>query len=549
MPSTLRFWRLSAVVLLGAACLPGAFPSQTARGDEFKDRAVAAEKRHDWLEACRWYDKALRKDRNQPDLRDAYQRCLRRLYLVRRAQDHVYKEAVANLTPSQALDVYDRVLEIVASAYVEPSRADVNSLFQQGVQELRYDFDEDVFLQEYLAGAKPAALARFKKALDDWQTHTVKSRNEARAEVQNLILAARRSDLDVKPALAAAIGLEFASGACNALDEYTLFLTPGYYNDVQAVLQGKLVSIGVDLSLTADGQVEIVRVYANSPAELAKLAPHDRIVSIDHDMSLSPDKAAEKLRGEAGSVVEMEVLKVGRMTADAVQVQRQPVYLPSVAEPRLLYVQTDMDTIPVGYIQINYFQDSTVQDVKEALAQLQTTGARALILDLRGNPGGAFKAGVQVAGLFLNEGVVVYSESPLDEFNRPFKVEGRNPVQLPVVVLVDRDTASAAEVVAGALKEHRQGNTLIVGQTTFGKGSIQGVIPLDKPPLDKTPGGIRITVAKLFSPGKPPQPYTGRGVTPDVVVDQEGDAIKAAGIQAAVQLLKGNGAMPGMMMH
>jgi len=222
------------------------------------------------------------------------------------------------------------------------------------------------------------------------------------------------------------------------------------------------------------------------------------------------------------------------------------VYLPSVTDPLVLNVATEMGTISIGYIQINHFQDSTVQDVKEALAQLQTAGARALILDLRGNPGGAFKAGVQVAALFLNDGVVVYAESPLAEFNRPFKVESRNPVTLPVVVLVDRDTASAAEVVAGALKDHRPGNTLIVGQTTFGKGSIQGVIPLDKPPLDKAPGGVRITVAKLFSPAKH-LAYSDRGVTPDIPVDQGGDAITVAGLQAVLQLLKQGGG--GMMMH
>ncbi len=179
MPSTMPFRRLS-VVLFSAACLSGVFSSPLARADDFKDRAVAAANRHDWLEACRWYDKELRKDRNQPDVRDAYQRCLRRLYLVRRCQDRVYREAVAKLTPTDALNVYEQVLAVVGSAYVDPSRTDVNSLFQQGVQELRYDFDEDVFVQEYLAGAKPAALAKFKDALRDWQTHKVKIATDAR---------------------------------------------------------------------------------------------------------------------------------------------------------------------------------------------------------------------------------------------------------------------------------------------------------------------------------------------------------------------------------
>ena len=553
MSSTPRVWRWLAV-LLGAACLLGVFPAPSLFADDadFKDKALAAEKGHDWAEACRCYDKALRKDRTQTDLRASYQRCLRRLYLVRRCQDRVYREAVAKLTPSQALEVYDQVLGVVGTAYVDPLKVDVNSLFQQGVQELRYDFDEDVFIQEYLPGARLAAVGRFRKALDDWQTHKVKNRSEAHEQALALIQAARQSDLDVKPALAVALGLEFASGACNALDEYTLFLTPGYYTDVQTILQGKYVSIGVDLGVSPEDQrVEIVRVYPKSPAMEAGLQEHDRIVRIDHDMNLSPEQATEKLRGEAGSVVEIEVQTPslmanavpGQMMAHTVKVQRRPVFLPSVMEPRLLALQTETETVPVGLLQINHFTDSTVQDVKEALAQLQTAGVKALILDLRGNTGGAFKAGVQVAELFLNEGVVVYSESPLDEYNRPFKVEAKNPVQIPVVVLVDRDTASAAEVVAGALKEHRQGNTLIVGQTTFGKGSIQGVIPLDKAPLDKTPGGIRITIAKLYSPGKH-QPYTGRGVTPDILVDQEGDAVMTAGLQGVVQLLKS-----GMMVH
>ncbi len=255
-----------------------------------------------------------------------------------------------------------------------------------------------------------------------------------------LIKAARGAQLEFKPSLQVAIALEFSAGACNALDEYTLFLTPGYYNDVQAMVQGKFVSIGVDLGPTADGQIEIVRVYPKSPAADAGLLPGDRILAVNREGDLTPEQAADKLRGEAGSAVEIEFLRAGRK--DSVKVARQPVFLPSVSEPLVLNVSTEMGTIPVGYIQINHFQDSTVQDVKEALAQLQTAGVKALILDLRGNPGGAFKAGLQTAELFLNEGVIVYSQSPLADFNRPFKVEARNPVTLPVVVLVDRDTAS-----------------------------------------------------------------------------------------------------------
>ncbi len=252
-----------------------AFSSNRPGRRQFKDKALAAEKGHDWLEACRWYDKELRKDRNQPEVRDAYQRCLRRLYLVRRCQDHVYREAVAKLTPSQALwRSTIRCWPSSARPTSNPSRTDVNSLFQQGVQELRYDFDEDVFLQEYLAGAKPAAVAKFSKVLDDWQTHKVKSGKDAREEVLALIQAARGSGPGPQ-AVACRRRSVWSSrpGACNALDEYTLFLTPGYYNDVQAMLQGKYVSIGVDLGVTPDGPGRDRPRLPEKPGDGGRLLP------------------------------------------------------------------------------------------------------------------------------------------------------------------------------------------------------------------------------------------------------------------------------------
>ena len=264
--ATLRFLRLSTILLLGAACLTGVLPVGSVQADEFTVKAVVAEKQHDWLDACRCYDKSLRKDRNQPEVRDAYQRCLRRLYLVRRCQDRVYKEAVAKLTPSEALEVYDQVLVVVGSAYVDASKVDINSLFHQGLQELRYDFDEEVFLKEYLPGARSTAVVRFKKVLDGWGSHKVKSRTEAREQVLALIQAARQADLDVK-ALAVAVGLEFASGACNALDEYTLFLTPGYYNDVQAAAEA-LATDPRDLDVNLR-----LLLQASQPATFPEQAP------------------------------------------------------------------------------------------------------------------------------------------------------------------------------------------------------------------------------------------------------------------------------------
>jgi carboxyl-terminal processing protease len=155
------------------------------------------------------------------------------------------------------------------------------------------------------------------------------------------------------------------------------------------------------------------------------------------------------------------------------------------------------------------------------LAQLQTDGIKALILDLRGNPGGMFKAAVQVAGLFLGEAVIAVTQSPFKNpdksknfADREWKTDVQNPFLLPLVVLIDGETASAAEMLAGALKDHKRAE--LIGQTTFGKGSIQSVVTLDFKDV-KAPGGIRLTFARFYSPTN--KPFSGRGISPDLVKD------------------------------
>jgi carboxyl-terminal processing protease len=250
---------------------------------------------------------------------------------------------------------------------------------------------------------------------------------------------------------------------------------------------------------------------------------------------------AEVLRGKPGSAVKVEVVRPGDSTASrAFNLTRRAVAVPSV-ESRVLF-SPEMEAPLVGYVRIDHFRDSTAQEVKDAVLALQAKGMQGLVLDLRGNPGGLFASGVAVAELFLNEGTIVYTQSPLPlrDFNKAYKVEAPGPFVFPVMVLVDGDTASAAEVVAGALKELRRAPTWLIGQTTFGKGSIQCLIPTNRPPLDKLPGGLRLTVARFFSPTN--QPYHGRGVVPTYTEDVEGDA----GLERARQKLLD--VMQGMMM-
>lgn len=505
--------------------------------DKRRQRASEFEKRGAWLEACRAWDDVLRRDRQSGPARDGYQRCLRRLQLQMRHSDQAYQQALMRLAPPQALEVYEQVVTLLHVAYPDRSRVGFTQLFRQGLHELKLALEDAVFRRLYLPGAKNAALSAFKSRLAAWPDRPLGSRHEAREQALEVLRGAGRAGLSLRPAAISAMVMELAAGACNTLDDHSAFLSPGNLALVQAALRGKLVGVGVEVGLDDEDRLYITRVYHKGPAEDAGLEVGDRIVRIGGVATayLPPDIAAERLRGDPGSAIEIEVERKYQDNR-AVRLVRRAVHMPSVETFRL----TPLDDgspggLAVGIIRIHHFQDSTLQEVKEAILELSSSAepVKGLILDLRGNPGGVFKAAVSVAELFVS-GVIVVGQSPFKEYNRPFKSESGGPINLPMVVLIDGETASAAEVLAGALQGGRPG-TKLLGQTSYGKGSIQCIIPMDKSPLDGL-AGIRLTVAKLFSPTN--QPYTGRGVTPDVVSAERGEGLVAEARKLLLELLR-----------
>jgi carboxyl-terminal processing protease len=501
------------------------------RAAQWRARGAEHEKRGAWYEACRCYDEALRHERQHPSTREAYQRCARRLNLVTRHRDPAYTEALGRLSYPQALEIYVQVLGVVRGACPDRSRTSPTALFQQGLQEVRFALEERIARQKHLGNPRPDALARFKAHLEEWSERKIVNHADARLQVLTIVNLAQRDGVLQRDSHLVALVMEFAAGACNAPDEYSSFLSPGHLGLLQAALRGQLVSVGLEVGLIED-KIQVTRVHPRSSAQESGLLRGDRVVRIDRQSveALSAEAVAERLRGEAGTSIEVEFVRPTDpplTNRRSVRLTRRPVLLPSVE----VELQLLADTTPIGYLRINHFQDSTLQEVKEALAGWQVNGPetiKGMILDLRGNPGGAFKPAVHVAELFLSEGVIVVGESPYKDFNRPFKVEAAGPVQLPVIVLIDGETASAAEVLAGALKEVRSPRvpTRLLGSRTYGKGSVQSMIPVDRPPLDKLPGGIRLTVARLFSPSN--QPYTGRGVEPDEYLQPNVDPVNEA---------------------
>jgi carboxyl-terminal processing protease len=536
------------LILLGLIARPSAVSAQAIDSSELLKQAAACEKRHEWEEACRLYLEILRRDRHRDEarIRRAYQNSLRRYLLVHRHQDKAYRDALQHVTPTQALDLYVHVLETIGRVYSDRQKSGTAALFAQGLEELRLAFDEPVFLREYFADVAPTTLQAFQKKLREWRDRKIADRHEARDQASAVGRTAQQMGLGVRPAILTLLILEFVGGACNALDEYTFFLTPGHYREVQAALRGRFVSIGIELD-SVDGQLEIRRVYPHSPAEEAGLAPHDRLLRIDEHSTreLTVEKAAELLRGRSGTSVKLEVAPYHRMESDEavmMEIKRAPVVVPSVEHEMLADLRVTLDgmqvVLPFGKLTINYFQESTLQEVKEALAALETDGMKVLMLDLRGNPGGLFKSAVEVAELFLPEGIIVVSQTQPGvikdrKLSGTIRADSLHALMMPMIVLVDGDTASAAEVLAGALKDN--GRAKLVGQPTFGKGTIQCVVPLDKPHFERMSAGIRITVAKLLSPSW--QPYSGKGVQPNFESRQQDDLLLGEARQFLIQEL------------
>jgi len=507
---------VTATLLWATLFLPGA----RAQTGSLHDQAQHLEEKGRWYEACSLYDELLSKDRNDPKLRDAYRRCLRRFRQARRLADESLQSILTKLTAAQAAELYEDVLSKVLTGYAERERADLVALFQQGIQELRSAVDEKGFRQKYLARAGESGLATFKNRLSRWEEEKVRDLARANIVLREIMQSAWQ--IRIPPGV---IALECACGGCNSLDEYSLYLAPSRYAQAETARKAKYVGIGIELTVV-NQKFEVARVYRKSPAALAGLVKGDRLLRIDGQPldPQAPDLAIERLRGEAGTFVELEFLSSGQVMVQTVKIERQEVLALSVDSGRVGGY--------FGYLHLHNFQDSTLQEVKSALLELQSMSMplQGLIIDLRGNPGGLLKPALGVSELFLPEGVIVHTYGQARKANQVYRSHNENPIPLPLVVLVDGETASAAEVVAGALKDN--GRAIIIGQPTYGKGSVQGTIA-----LEKAPGGLRLTVAKFSFSSR--VTFNGRGILPDrVVEDGENDPALKSALQYLLEQLE-----------
>jgi carboxyl-terminal processing protease len=485
-----------------------------------------------WGEAVSHYENALRSHPGRRDLEERIGLARMHFDVARRYADTSYRATVGALSERESLDLYSDVLLKIQTHFVhEPNW---QSLVRRGTTGVEVAFSEPAFTDRYLAGMSGERVDAFRAELRrtvDW--HAVRNRQEARDAVA---LAGRIGSrhLGLPPS---AVILEYVCSATGGLDEYSAFLTPAQLDDVFSQIEGNFVGLGIELK-GVDGSLLIVHVIAGSPAEKAGLHAGDRIVEVDGrpTAELSTDKAADMLKGAEGSTVEVGAVSPG-MAPRRVRVRRERVEVPSVEDVKIVDRGAG-----IAYLRITSFQKTTVRDLDAALWKLHGEGMRSLIVDVRGNPGGLLTASVEAADRFLEGGAIVMTRgrSPREDFD--YMAHAQGTWRVPLVVLIDRDSASASEIFAGAIADHRRG--MVVGERSFGKGSVQGIFPLG---IGKA--GVRLTTAKFYTP-------TGRaisrqGVTPNVAVQAAAkpvaetgkhvpaggadDAILSAGIEAARQ--------------
>ena len=303
------------------------------------------------------------------------------------------------------------------------------------------------------------------------------------------------------------------------LDEHSRFLDEDAYADILISASSHYSGVGLDVTVD-DGRVTVVAPLAGTPAERAGILPNDVVVSVN-DVPVDPDNtqdAISRMRGEPGTRVTLDVMRDG--------VQDPLRFALTRAEVRLTTVHTDYLGDGFGYMRLSSFTDGTGEELHEAADELLSEhDLQAVVLDMRDNPGGTLGAAVEVADAFLEEGLIVRGNGRIDEARF---VEHATPGDVidgrKLIVLVDDRSASASEIVAAALQENDRAR--VVGERTFGKGSVQTVIPL------ADGGALKLTTSEYFTPNG--RSIDGTGVEPDIVV-QGGRRYRGSGSRVAPQ--------------
>ena len=473
------------------------------RPEEVLRVGKALEQQRRWQEAIQHYEKSLKLLPLNKQITERMQISRVHLDVTRRYADRSFIESVERSTPAQSLEVYQDVVSKLETYYVDS--IDYYKLALYGTAFLEVALTERDFIQKHLPKTPAASIENFRRNVH----RLVFGKKVGNAnDLKNLALLVASEAQEQIGLIPTATLFEFISGSVGLLDPYSSILTPGEYREIMSQIEGNLIGLGVEL--WAEGnELRIVDVFKGSPAAQAGLLPGHYILEVDGQtiVSIGAKRAADMLRGPENSSVKL-VISSGGDQSVAIDVVRRRVEIPSVSS-------AEMRNGQIGYIRITNFQKTTVNEVSRALFDLSSQGMKSLVIDLRRNPGGLLESAVELADYFIVRGGIVSTRGRNTSENRNYTAHAAGTWDMPLVVLIDAESASASEIFAGAIRDHDRG--YIVGQISYGKGSVQGVFP-----SERGIGGLRLTVSRFYSPSG--TAISQRGITPHVMVPEEPDA-------------------------
>ena len=294
------------------------------------------------------------------------------------------------------------------------------------------------------------------------------------------------------------------SGMLQSLDPHSQFMDEEAFTAMREDTAGQFGGLGITIGIK-DSVLTVIAPMEGTPAFRAGLLSGDKIMEVDGESTegLALEEAVKKLRGEPGTTVKVKIFRPRTQLMKEFELERAVINVPSIKDTRVL-------DGGIGYVRMLQFGESTARDLWEELEELEGQKVKAIILDLRSNPGGLLTAAVDVAQMFLRRGeLIVFTRGRDNRMERSYRARARRTFPaVPMVVLINGFSASASEIVAGALQDNRR--AILVGEKSFGKGSVQSVLPQDKGTA------IRLTTAKYYTPSE--RVIHDNGIEPDIVV-------------------------------
>jgi len=295
-------------------------------------------------------------------------------------------------------------------------------------------------------------------------------------------------------------------GMISSLDPHSQFMDPDEYNELKVDTEGKFGGLGIEITVK-DGLLTVVTPIEDTPAWKAGIKTNDRIVKINNELTrdMTLTDAVKKLRGKPQETVNISVLRESEKKILEFKIVRDIIKIKDIKDARIL-------EDGIGYIRLIEFRENAVRDMDTALENLKKEGIKSLILDLRNNPGGLLDVAVKISERFIEKGkIIVYTKGRRPSQNMEFFSTSGNPIiDLPMVVLINEGSASGSEIMAGALQDYKR--AIILGTKSFGKGSVQTIIPLSDG------SALKLTTSKYFTPSG--KQIHGKGVIPDIVAEE-----------------------------